>query len=435
MPGPFSPIFIVGVPRSGTTLLRVLLDSHSAILALPETPWISGAYGGPLSLRQLLLDLAEGPYGVARNVAGIGPEHVLRAGASFLEQLFEPALKARDKSVLAFKTPSDIPHLEFLTALLPDARYIHITRDGRDVALSQLSKKGSFFLDLRGYRSLSYANVFQRWVEWEQKARSVLYRGGLHVFHLRYEDLIADPAGEMNRVMVFLGLNFEQRMLDYAAQSHDYPKWEAGSTDVAQRQSVSNRSVGKWRKEKRSIEVIHTLARHDEFLVSLGYPSSELGSGLGQRLAVTGYAVVRPVRETLSLIARRVRPLVRNRSRAFACLCLLLLAILLLAPVQFLNRIGMTSDVLGPLLCFGATFSFTAAFMPALQRYGGAASGFFRAGMLMLAYVTGLEVVQLLTPDRHPALKPFLFCLSAILVALIAVMPLVLRMRQRARTA
>ena len=49
----FSPIFIVGVPRSGTTLLRVLLDSHSGILALPETPWLSGAYGGPLSLRQL----------------------------------------------------------------------------------------------------------------------------------------------------------------------------------------------------------------------------------------------------------------------------------------------------------------------------------------------------------------------------------------------
>src|SRR5262249_49193863 len=151
---------------------------------------------------------------------------------------------------------------EFLTALLPQARYIHITRDGRDVALSQLAKKGSFFRELRGYRSLSYANVFRRWVEWEGKARAVLYRDGLKVCHLRYEDLIADPEGQLRRMMGFLELAFEPRMLDYAAQSHDYPKWEAGSNDVVQRRGVSDGSVGKWRKQARTIEVLHTLKRY-----------------------------------------------------------------------------------------------------------------------------------------------------------------------------
>lgn len=312
----FSPIFIVGVPRSGTTLLRVLLDSHSRILALPETPWVSGAYGGPLSLRQLLLDLADGPYGAAKNVAGIDREAILEAGRVFLEKLFEPALAAREKTMVAFKTPSDIPHLEFLTDLLPGARYIHITRDGRDVALSQLAKKGSFFLELRGYRSLSYANVFRRWVEWEQKAVSALSRPGLKVCHLRYEDLIADTERQLRRLTDFLEIPFESRMLDYADHAHDYPKWEAGSTDVVQRRSVSDGSVGKWQKQTKTLEILHTLRRYDPYLVGMGYPSSNISLGPVQAALVTAYGLVRPVLEHLTWRAKLFRPVVRRLRRA-----------------------------------------------------------------------------------------------------------------------
>jgi len=429
---PFSPIFIVGVPRSGTTLLRVLLDSHSRILALPETPWVSGAYGGPLSLRQLLLDLQTGPYGLARNVAGVTGADILSAGANFLEQLFEPALKVRGKSVVAFKTPSDIPHLEFMTALLPGARYIHITRDGRDVAMSQLAKKGSFFLELRGYRSLSYANVFRRWVEWEEKARTVLYGGDLKVLHLRYEDLIADPEKQMRRAMAFLNLPFEPGMLDYAAQSHDYPKWEAGSTDVAQRRGLTDSSVEKWRKGKKSIEMLHTLARYDDFLVRLGYPSSELKPGRGQRLLMLGYGLVRPVLEALSLVARRMQPLVRDKGRVFACACLLLLALLSLVPASFLGPAGPLGL---SLLAFAGAFSAVTAFMPVLRRQGGIGAGILRAGFLMLAYIAVLGAVESLASGGQAAMHQLLFNGLAVLAALIAATPFVLRMQQGARAA
>ena len=54
-----SPIFIIGVPRSGTTLLRVILDSHTQIAAAPETPWILGGYGSAFSLRMMICDLIE----------------------------------------------------------------------------------------------------------------------------------------------------------------------------------------------------------------------------------------------------------------------------------------------------------------------------------------------------------------------------------------
>ena len=430
----FAPIFIVGVPRSGTTLLRVLLDSHSRILALPETPWVSGAYGGPLSLRQLLLDLAEGLYGAARNITGIERQHILAAGAQFLEQLLEPALAARGKSMLAFKTPSDIPHLEFLVDLLPDAYYIHITRDGRDVAMSQLSKKGSFFLELRGYRRLSYANVFHRWVAWENKARAVLYRGNLKVLHMRYEDLVIDPGREMERVMAFVGLPFEPAMLDYAAKSHDFPKWEAGSTDVVRRGTLSSSSVGKWRKSKKSIEVLHTLARHDKFLVSLGYPSSELRPGHHECVLIAAYGLVQPLLDAISLVARRARPLVRDRGRVFACLCLLLLGIQSLMPSRIVSAPGLASDAFGALLCFGATFSFAAAFGPVLRRYG-SGSAIRRAGFIMLAYVAILEVAHAFATGRAPTLQHMVLSLFAVPAALLAASLFRFRLQPSASTA
>ncbi|HKY19206.1 MAG TPA: sulfotransferase [Rhizomicrobium sp.] len=428
---PFSPIFIVGVPRSGTTLLRVLLDSHSQILALPETPWVCGAYGGPLSLRQLLLDLAEGPYGAVCNVAGVDRGHVLQAGAAFLEHLLAPALAARGKKTVAFKTPSDIPHLEFLTALLPQARYIHITRDGRDVALSQLSKKGSFFLELRGYRRLSFFNLLRRWTEWEQKARSVLAQDKLHVLHLRYENLISDPEREMRRIMVFLDMAFEPGMLDYAAKSHDYPQWEAGSSDVVQRRGLSDASVGKWRKGRKSIEVLHALARYDHALVQFGYPSSALNPKVGERLLIAGYAIVQPVLEILSLAARRIRPLVRNRDRAAACFGLLFLGLYFLAQAAFPAVVPAT---VRPLLCFGATLGVAWAFAPLLLRRGSPAIALLRTGFLMLSYVLLLGAGQTLVLGR-PAMTALLFDLIGVFAALIAATGFVFKVRPAAPMA
>jgi protein-tyrosine sulfotransferase len=307
-----APIVIVGVPRSGTTLLRVLLDSHSEILALPETPWLLGVYGRDTSLRSVLQGLIEGPYGAVRNVSGVSESDVLAAGRSFLAQLFASALAERNKQRLAFKTPADIRHLDFLTRFMPDAHYVHITRDGRDVALSQLAKRGRFFRDLREYGRLGYANVFRRWVEWEKRVRALLYCDGLKVVHLRYEDLIADPRAELKRITEFIGVAFEPEMLDYASMSHDYPAWEAGSTDVVGNTGISAASTGRWRTRKLTPEMLHTLLRYDAFLVELGYPSSNLEPGLAERTLAAGFPLVRPFLE----IAPRLRAWVRRLSAA-----------------------------------------------------------------------------------------------------------------------
>ena len=432
----FAPIFIVGVPRSGTTLLRVLLDSHSRILALPETPWLLGSYGGDASLRGLLTGLSEGSYGLVRNVAGISQEDVRQAGTGFLEGLFQPVLEARGKSVVAFKTPADIRNLDFLTELLPGARYIHITRDGRDVAMSQLAKKGSFFHDLKEYRRLSYANVFRRWVEWEQKVRGTLYRGGLNVVHVRYEDLVADPEGQLKRIMDFLGLPFERSMLDYASQDHDYPAWEAGSTDVAGHGGIQAASIGKWRGRKMSVEMLHTLLRYDPYLVELGYPSSQLTPGWSARAAVACYPLIKPFMDAGSHLYRVwLRPVLRDTNRIIACLLLLLLALQFLLPSALLGSFGLAADNYQPLLCFAASLYFMLTAVPAMaRRFGGGLSPILlRIAVTVLAYLAILECGQMLAPGRHAALKDFLFNASGVVAALIIAKLLLSRMQGWAR--
>ena len=303
----FAPIFVVGVPRSGTTLLRVLLDSHSQILALPETPWLTGAYGRDPSLREMLRGLSDGPYGMVENVAGVEAEDVLAAGRHFLDSLFAPILKKRGKRVLAFKTPADIRHLDFLTRLLPGGSYIHITRDGRDVALSQVAKKGSFFKDLREYRRLSFGNAFRRWMEWEQRARAILAREGVRVIRLRYEDLVMEPRRELQRIMDFLSLPFEETMLDYASMNHDLPAWEAGSTDVAQREAVSAASVGKWRQRRMTTDMLCTLMRYDPILVELGYAPTNLTPNLFERSFAAAYPFLNVFLDAVASMPRPTR--------------------------------------------------------------------------------------------------------------------------------
>jgi hypothetical protein len=434
----FAPIFIVGVPRSGTTLLRVLLDSHSQILALPETPWLLGTYGGDASLRGLLNGLWEGRYGLVRNVAGMEREHVRQAGLDFLDSLFRPVLVRRGKKIVAFKTPADIRHLDFVTEFLPDARYIHITRDGRDVAMSQLAKKGSFFHDLREYRRLSYANVFRRWVDWEQKVRTTLYRGGLKVIHLRYEDLIANPERELRRVMDFLGLPFERTMLDYASQDHDYPAWEAGSTDVAGHSAISAASVAKWRGAKMSVEMLHTLLRYDSFLIELGYPSSQLKPGWGARMAVAGFPLVKPLLDGVSRFYRGwMLPALRDPNRILACVALLALAAPFLLLGGLFEQWGLSPDTYQPLFSFGASLYFLMTAAPALNRRSGAglAPILLRLDVGLLAYIAFLGWAQESMSGGGVWLKDFLLNATAVIAALIVSKLLLSKTQSRTRPA
>src|SRR5262249_42877086 len=100
-----TPIFILALPRSGSTLLRTLLDSHPSIACGPETPWL-GAHQ-PSSVMALHQFLTESPFGYCRNF-GVAPDVVTDACHQFVTSLLEGYARSKGKQRWAEKTPDNL---------------------------------------------------------------------------------------------------------------------------------------------------------------------------------------------------------------------------------------------------------------------------------------------------------------------------------------
>jgi hypothetical protein len=267
-----NPVFIIGVPRSGTTLLRVILDSHSRIAAAPETPWLLGGYG-PVSIRELTIGLIEHRTGPVRNLPGVTSELIYAAALEFLKKILDAYLHAKGKDIVVLKTPDDIAYLESLTGLFPNSTYLHLFRDGRDVACSTVNKKGTFLAkDLGGYGELNHVNAMRRWYDWEKKAREILAENNdLNKMSIRYENLVTKPLDTMQKVCQRLRVDFEKTMLQYSHFDHDYPEWEAGSADVNDKTAIDDKGVGRWQKELSRDDLAEIEFKYGDLLKDLGY--------------------------------------------------------------------------------------------------------------------------------------------------------------------
>ena len=139
-----SPLFVLGVSRSGTTLLRVVLDRSPGI-AIPDEsffiPLLARRHRDDVDLDRFLDDLSRLPTLVAWDLplddiaARLRPD--LRTGAA-IAAIYETYAARRDKPRWGDKTPMYMRHLSLLERLFPDAQYVHLIRDGRDAALSFL---------------------------------------------------------------------------------------------------------------------------------------------------------------------------------------------------------------------------------------------------------------------------------------------------------
>lgn len=222
------PFFIVGAARSGTTLLRHLLNRHSEVCVPEETHFI------PQKLRPFVRLLRLGRrrdaiefinaspiiqrWGIriqAEDLQGFSGED---AYSRAIHILMVRRAKQEDKTCWGEKTPRYLWHIDVLHRLFPEARFICIYRDGRDVALSVIPLRwgpNNVYACARWWQA-----AIKTWFE----AKKELGNNGMD---LSYEELTVHPASSLRRICRFLELPYEDKMLiNYPIKKNNFGKWK-----------------------------------------------------------------------------------------------------------------------------------------------------------------------------------------------------------------
>ncbi len=210
---------IIGSPRSGTTLLRFMLDAHPDLAIPPETgflvPCAERAGQGTISREDFLDTLTRYPVEASGWQDFQISQDTFRAALQTIEpftvadgiRAFYQLYAARfGKPRWGDKTPLYCMHLQSIEALLPEAHFVHVIRDGRDVALSL---RPMWFAPGRDIETLAS--------HWRQCVTTGRQQGALcrHYREVRYEELIEDSRTALAGVCAFLDLEFDDRMLRY----------------------------------------------------------------------------------------------------------------------------------------------------------------------------------------------------------------------------
>jgi hypothetical protein len=241
-----APIFIGGMFKSGTTLLRSMLAQHSAIVSGLETYWFDLTRGdsSPDATERALARLATYFDLAPAIVRGFFDRSA--SAEAFLDQLMRHVASRAGKRRWAEKTPGNIAVVDRIWAFWPQAQMVHIVRDPRDVYASSIeaSKWQDPGLFAEQWTSTIGAGARQ--------IAALAPSGDLyHV--LRYEDLVEDPERTMRAVVDFLGEAWEPQVASFGGQSEDFDKvlqatGKASTTLERLKQPLTGERRGIWRQ-------------------------------------------------------------------------------------------------------------------------------------------------------------------------------------------
>lgn len=219
-------LFIVGCARSGTTLVHRIVDAHPEMAITPEMHWITRQFKSRNGLvtPKLVSELAGHKRFAQFEIPREEFEGLLGSGETipyptFLNRVFGLYGKIKNKPLVGNKTPAYVRRIPTLHALWPDAKFVHIIRDGRDVCLSILNWKKAERTAGR-YASWEEDPVSTTALWWERKVRKAREDGaalGPGLYHeMLYEDLVEDPERECKRLCEFLGVPYDDAMIRFA---------------------------------------------------------------------------------------------------------------------------------------------------------------------------------------------------------------------------
>jgi hypothetical protein len=240
-----SPVFLVGAERSGTTLLRLMISHHPLISFDSESEYLVDAMPSTgLPTRDAFVQNLKEDRGFEYKKRIIRPDLDVVALANDVV-----AQKAGDRKVAVYGATVH-RHFDKLLRIWPNARFIHLVRDGRDVAESTIPM---------GWSGNMYTGI-GRWLEAEELwAKMAEHLPADRHLTLTYEALVTDPVAELTRICRFVGLAYDPAMLSYD-ESSTYSK-------------PNTSSIAKWKSLSRS-KVAPAESRAAAWLIKHGYELS-----------------------------------------------------------------------------------------------------------------------------------------------------------------
>jgi tetratricopeptide (TPR) repeat protein len=231
----FVPVFIVGMPRSGTTLLSELLSRYPRVCNRGELPWIA--------------DLADRP-----ELSGdIEPKALQRAAAFYTAQSRQD--DDRDAQWFLDKQPLNFRYIDLMLAMFPHAKIIHCQRGGRDIALSLW--KQCFTKDVQRY-AYDFDDIALVLRDCERLMSHWRGRFPESVRTVRYEDLVSDPSSTMATLAQWIGL--PGLPPDGGSDGQRLPSQISTASLWQARQPVNTRSIGRWKRYAAHVPELERIA-------------------------------------------------------------------------------------------------------------------------------------------------------------------------------
>ncbi len=230
-----TPIFIVGLPRTGTTLTERIISSHSQVESADET----------FFLRLVIRRVSE--VESKENMSAAIIEAAAKKDIRRIAQRYLNAVDYRltDRPIFIDKLPENFLYLGFIAKAFPNAQMIHLRRNPMDSCFALYKQsffKFAYTLDNLGRYYVAYDRLRRHWEE--------ILKGRL--IEVKYESLVADHEGQTRILLEKLGLDFEHACLDF--DQNKTPSATASSVQV--REKTHTRSVNKWKKFERQLQAL-----------------------------------------------------------------------------------------------------------------------------------------------------------------------------------
>lgn len=281
-----APVFIIGYKRSGTTMLRLMLNNHEEIAIPPESEFfqkVPRALGHGIQSRERLSHVAKKLTALSRCDFELGLkksdyEDILSpvlpcAAPGIIEALYRhwAALMGKPEARWGDKKPQHWKFVPTLARWYPDSQFVHITRDPRDVFASI---DQHFPRQIRG-RRLVGPHITTAW-QWRACERSMRGNGRQlgpqRYLHVDYEGLAAQPEREAKRICDYLGISFKPSLLRFQEAAHDPRVQRATAEGEAHANTL--RAINTERVERSTRTLAHASAADIEYICESEFRNS-----------------------------------------------------------------------------------------------------------------------------------------------------------------